>query len=164
MADHVLAHGLPVATLRPLAAAAGTSDRMLIYRYGSKEALVARLAEILADRLTVLLDAAPAPATDVPEAFAANMAARLTHAAVAPYRAVWLELVAIAARGNPAAEAAVARILTHFAGWINQHLPPGTPFPDATAARILAMIEGAVILSTAGAKGQTLILHAFNTP
>jgi AcrR family transcriptional regulator len=43
--DYVLAHGLVGLSLRPLAAALGTSDRMLIYHFGSKERLV---GEVLA--------------------------------------------------------------------------------------------------------------------
>ena len=38
--DHVLEHGLIGLTLRPLAAAIGTSDRMLIYHFHSRDALV----------------------------------------------------------------------------------------------------------------------------
>jgi AcrR family transcriptional regulator len=38
--DHVLAHGLIGLSLRPVAAAVGTSDRMLIYHFGSRDALV----------------------------------------------------------------------------------------------------------------------------
>ena len=43
--DHVLRTGLVGLSLRPLAAALGTSDRMLIYHFGSKERLV---GEVLA--------------------------------------------------------------------------------------------------------------------
>ena len=43
LAGHVLAHGLGEASLRPLAKAAGTSDRMLLYHFGTKEALIADL-------------------------------------------------------------------------------------------------------------------------
>jgi AcrR family transcriptional regulator len=161
MADHVLLHGLPTATLRPLAAAAGTSDRMLIYRYGSKEALVARLLAILAHRLTAMLEAAPTPAFDTAEELMAMMAAQLTDPAIAPYRAVWLELVAIAARGNPAAKVAAGQIIDHFAGWLEARLPQGTLEPAATAARMLATIEGAVVLSTGGETGLMLIQQAF---
>ncbi|QMU70083.1 TetR/AcrR family transcriptional regulator [Streptacidiphilus sp. P02-A3a] len=39
--DYVLAHGLAGLSLRPLAAALGTSPRMLLYDFGSKEELVA---------------------------------------------------------------------------------------------------------------------------
>ncbi|SHE56912.1 TetR/AcrR family transcriptional regulator [Streptoalloteichus hindustanus] len=41
--DHVLAHGLAGLSLRPLAAALGTSTRMLLYDFGSKEQLVTEL-------------------------------------------------------------------------------------------------------------------------
>ena len=43
--DYVVANGLASLSLRPLAEAIGTSARMLIYHFGSKEALI---AEILA--------------------------------------------------------------------------------------------------------------------
>jgi AcrR family transcriptional regulator len=163
MADHVLVHGLSVATLRPLAAAAGTSDRMLIYHYGSKDALMARLLDILADRLTALLEAAPTPAFETTEDLMVMMAAMLTNPQIAPYRAVWLELVATAARGNPAAEAAAGQILAHFAAWLAQRMPTGTENPAPTAARVLATIEGAVVLSTGGETGRMLIQQAFHT-
>src|SRR4051794_41529852 len=38
--EHVLQHGLIGLSLRPVAAAVGTSDRMLIYHFGSRDALV----------------------------------------------------------------------------------------------------------------------------
>lgn len=38
--DYVLDHGLIGFSLRPLAAAIGTSDRMLIYHFGSRDSLV----------------------------------------------------------------------------------------------------------------------------
>jgi AcrR family transcriptional regulator len=60
--DHVLGHGLIGLTLRPLAAAVGTSDRMLIYHFESRDrlvsAVVARTSERAAARLAEL---APTP-------------------------------------------------------------------------------------------------------
>ena len=41
--DYVLEHGIAGLSLRPLAAALGTSDRMLLYHFGSKDALVAEV-------------------------------------------------------------------------------------------------------------------------
>lgn len=48
--DHVLTHGLIGVTLRPVAAAIGTSDRMLIYHFGSRDALVSAVVERIGDR------------------------------------------------------------------------------------------------------------------
>jgi AcrR family transcriptional regulator len=41
VADYLLQHGLANLSLRPLAAATGTSARMLVYHFGSKERLIA---------------------------------------------------------------------------------------------------------------------------
>ena len=41
VADYLLEHGLANLSLRPLAAATGTSARMLVYHFGSKERLIA---------------------------------------------------------------------------------------------------------------------------
>jgi len=49
VADYLLEHGLANLSLRPLAAATGTSARMLVYHFGSKERLIAEaMAEIRA--------------------------------------------------------------------------------------------------------------------
>jgi AcrR family transcriptional regulator len=48
--DHVLEHGLIGLTLRPVAAAIGTSDRMLLYHFGSRDELVAAVVTRTEDR------------------------------------------------------------------------------------------------------------------
>lgn len=48
--DFVLEHGLIGLSLRPLAAAVGTSDRMLLYHFGSKDDLVAAVLRESNDR------------------------------------------------------------------------------------------------------------------
>jgi AcrR family transcriptional regulator len=48
---YLLEHGLADLSLRPLAAAAGTSARLLIYHFGSKERLLAEVLEALQSRL-----------------------------------------------------------------------------------------------------------------
>jgi AcrR family transcriptional regulator len=53
--DYVLAHGLVDLSLRPLAAAVGSSPRVLLYLFGSKDGLVqAVLDRARADELAVL--------------------------------------------------------------------------------------------------------------
>lgn len=61
--DHVLEHGLIGLTLRPLAAAIGTSDRMLIYHFGSRDALIAEVVARIGDIGTALLAQTPGAPT-----------------------------------------------------------------------------------------------------
>jgi AcrR family transcriptional regulator len=58
--DHVLGHGLIGLTLRPVAAAIGTSDRMLIYHFESRDALVSAVVAEATERAIAAVDALPA--------------------------------------------------------------------------------------------------------
>jgi AcrR family transcriptional regulator len=57
--DYALEHGLVGLSLRPLAAALGTSDRMLLYHLGSKDELLAAIIAESSDRLVAELRALP---------------------------------------------------------------------------------------------------------
>ncbi|MBR7744856.1 TetR/AcrR family transcriptional regulator [Phycicoccus sp. BSK3Z-2] len=61
--DHALDHGLVGLSLRPLAEALGTSDRMLLYHLGSKDALVAEVVRCATARALERLRALPASAS-----------------------------------------------------------------------------------------------------
>ena len=62
--DYALEHGVIGLSLRPLAAAIGTSDRMLVYHFGSRDALIAEILERSTTRSVDLLAKLP-PAPDV---------------------------------------------------------------------------------------------------
>ncbi|MFJ8623409.1 TetR/AcrR family transcriptional regulator [Kitasatospora sp. NPDC093550] len=64
--DHVLAHGLAALNLRPLAAALGTSPRMLLYDFGSKQELVAAVLAEARRRGAARLAGCPPRATGTP--------------------------------------------------------------------------------------------------
>jgi AcrR family transcriptional regulator len=58
--DYVLEHGLIGLSLRPLAAAIGTSDRMLLYHFEGKDDLIASVISASTDRSVDLLRQHPA--------------------------------------------------------------------------------------------------------
>lgn len=61
--DFVLEHGLIGLSLRPLAAEVGTSDRMLLYHFGTKDDLVAAVLRESNDRSIADVRALPAGAS-----------------------------------------------------------------------------------------------------
>jgi AcrR family transcriptional regulator len=65
--DYVLVHGLVGLSLRPLAAALGTSDRMLVYHFGSKERLVGAVLDRAQQRLATSVALTGPPPSDLPE-------------------------------------------------------------------------------------------------
>lgn len=147
MAAHVLRDGLNTASLRPLAAAAGTSDRMLIYHFGSKDALIAALLEHLAQQLAAGLDALLPPEPFESEAELIRTVITIMRSEqVAPYTRVWLDIVSGAAQGQSAHAASGQRIIDIYIDWIAPRHPGGR---DA-APSALAVIEGIVVLDAVG--------------
>jgi len=62
--DYVLEHGLIGLSLRPLAAALGTSDRMVLYHFGTKDELVAAVLRASNERSTAYVNDLP-PSADL---------------------------------------------------------------------------------------------------
>lgn len=151
MAAHVLENGLTGASLRPLAKAAGTSDRMLIYHFGSKEGLVAALLTHLAAMFTATLDGAlpPGRAAGRPECLT-EIAGLMDRPEASAFAPVWLDIVSGAARGAPGYRETAGDIVEGFLAWIAARLPENDPDPGAGAALILTLVEGALVMGAAG--------------
>jgi AcrR family transcriptional regulator len=100
--DHVLAHGLSDLSLRELAAAIGTSHRMLIYHFGSKEGLIVAVIQTVEaaqrdafDQLATE-DLAPADALR-------SMWERFTDPSLGPHERLFFEIYGQALQGRPGA-------------------------------------------------------------
>lgn len=151
LAGHVLEHGLSDVSLRPLASAAGTSDRMLIYHFGNKDALVAALLEYLSGIYASALDTAfPAGAAASRRALAETVLAVTGQPAFAPFLRLWWDIVAGCAEGREDYLASAGAMVEVLLRWIEDHLPAGDPNPQGGAREVLAVIEGAMMLRAIG--------------
>jgi AcrR family transcriptional regulator len=144
---HLLAHGLDRSSLRDLAAAAGTSDRMLLYYFRDKAdlmaAALARLAAILRDRL----EASRAPEPLGEPALRTRLIAMILSEEAWPFLQVWLEIVARGARGDPTYRAAGKAIAEGFVDWIAlQSDAPSATARTEVARRILPLLDGLILL------------------
>lgn len=149
IADHLLTAGLAGASLRPLARAAGTSDRMLLYYFADKDELLGLALERIALRLADLLDAAIPAGARLPEpALRAAVWAGMRAPAMAPYMRVWLELAAASARGEEPHRGIAGRIADLFHAWLADRLDASEPAP--AAARLFARLEGALLIDLLG--------------
>ena len=151
LAAHVLEHGLADASLRPLARAAGTSDRMLIYHFGSKEGLVADLLDHLAAMFSAALDQAFPPERAASRADCiAQVLAVTQQGAFQPFMRVWWDIVSGCAGGNAAYLEAGGAIMDRLLQWVVDHLPADDPDPQVGARMVLTYIEGAQMLAAVG--------------
>jgi AcrR family transcriptional regulator len=152
MADHVLAHGVGMASLRPLAAAAGTSDRMLLYYFPDKDAILAAVFGRIAGRFVDLLAVAALPAAPCPAAELRPALWRLVRApAFRPFIRVYLELCVAAARGEQPHATIAGQLAQGFLGWVGSRLEVQDEVERLPqAALIVAAVDGLWLLDAVG--------------
>lgn len=150
LADHVLAEGLQGASLRPLAAAAGTSDRMLLHYFVDKEALLTATLTLVTQRLIALLEHARAEPLPL-QSLLPQLAATLKDERIQPYMRLWLELVTFAARGKEPFREIAQHICSTFVTWIAAALKVEREEDrKPLAALTLAIVEGLVVFDALG--------------
>jgi AcrR family transcriptional regulator len=151
LTDHVLSNGLGGASLRPLAAGVGTSDRMLLYYFPDKPALITAVLEEVAGRLQAMLDLQRLQVPVVPRVLEARMLPLVLDPAVWPYMQLWLEMAALGARGDETCVRVGGTIARGFLEWLGSQLAVDVGAErEAAAVRLLATIEGAVLLKSLG--------------
>ncbi|GLW08912.1 TetR family transcriptional regulator [Microtetraspora sp. NBRC 13810] len=107
--DYVLEHGLIGLSLRPLAAALNTSDRMLIYHFGSKEGLVGEALALAQQRLATSI-APPGPEVDTVAALVRYLWSALGDVSGAQATRLYLDLSVLATQDPARWRAAVERL------------------------------------------------------
>jgi AcrR family transcriptional regulator len=151
LADHVLAHGLSASSLRPLAKAAGTSDRMLLYYFPDKDALIAAVLEVVAARMVALLDGRRAAGPLPYEVLKRQLLTIVFADDLWPYMRLWLEMASLAALGDPVFRMVGEQLGRGFLAWGYAQLESAD---DATreieAAHLLVAIEGTLLLRSVG--------------
>ena len=152
MADHLLCEGLNAATLRPLAAAAGTSDRMLLYYFADKEEILSATLRRVAERMLVQLD--KAIPVGKPRSFRIllkEVGTVMALPSIKPFMNLWLDLASGAARGLQPQHRVAGEIADGFLSWVTSRLKAEARGDQATpAALFMACIEGMYLLEVAG--------------
>lgn len=152
MADYVLSEGLGAATLRPLAAAAGTSDRMLLYYFADKDELLAATLGRIAERMVARLDSEiPIEPRRPFPVLLEQVWAAIGSEGLQPFMHVWLDLAAGAARNLQPHRHIAGNIADGFLAWVAARLQPaGDGAPPRLAPLFLASIEGVFLLKAIG--------------
>ncbi len=157
-----MAGGIADLSLRELAAAIGTSHRMLLYHFGSREGLLAAvtLAVEEAERIT-LRDAGAISADD-----ARRFWARYSDPALWPQERLFFELYVHALRGRPGTEGFLEHVVTGWLEPLTAAIAQGgtDPVIAPAAARLsMAVTRGLLLdlLATRDTRGVTEAFELF---
>lgn len=140
--EYALRRGVADLSLRPLAAALGTSDRMLVYHFGSKRSLIDQVLDRASSRLAaIVLDEMAARGTAAERL--QNLWERLASPDAERYLRLWFEVQGLALMGRAPYDESAPRLLR---AWVELSasilIDVGVP---ATEARRIATVEVAAI-------------------
>lgn len=145
---HLGETGLAQTTLRELAAAAGVSDRMLLYYFPDKNAVLSAVMERMANDLgATLATALPADLALKPADLIVRAARLTTGDSMRGFMRLWVQIVAAAARNEVPYTNMARAVMSGFQLWIESRLPP--EFQNGslgTATAILALIDGLALI------------------
>ncbi len=151
LAAHVLQHGLGGASLRPLAKAAGTSDRMLIYHFGNKETLISDLLGYIAGIYASALETAMgSDRAKTRQECVARILSQGRQPMMQAFLVLWWEIVAGSARGLSGYKEAAEQMMTKQLAWLETQMPEDDPDPAGGARYLMTVIEGTLMLGTVG--------------
>ena len=150
------ARGIGHRSLRELAADAGTSHRMLLHHFGSREGLLVAVVEEVERRQA---EFATTLAGSPPEALLAAMWAHLSEPTLRPFERLFFESYARGANG----EAPVDRLLPAVVdAWLRTDGPAPAPDPALTRLGLAVGLDLLVDLAATGAEVETTAaLHRF---
>ena len=158
---HALDTGIADLSLRQLAAAIGTSHRMLIYHFGSREGLLVAVTQAVEEQQRAALLESGATPQDARESWE-----RLSAPALWPQERLFFELYAYALRGRPGTEGFLDGIVESWVAPVAAALvKAGADEPTARAdARLgVAVVRGLLLdlLATGDRAGVTEAYERF---
>ncbi len=144
----VLAQGLGAFALRGLASQLGTSGRMLLYYFGSKDALVRETLHRINTGLQSRLSGVDAMPPVTPGKLVTFLLEQSEKPDMAPVMRLWTEVVSAGARGEAPYDQLASFVVENWIGWLDSRLLPAWR-GNGTAETILALMDGMILLETA---------------
>jgi AcrR family transcriptional regulator len=146
--EHVSRHGVGEISLRQLAGALGTSHRMLLYHFGSREALLIEVIRSVEEQQRAALAQILEEEADEPPAeIMRRMWARVADPALWPNERLFFEVYAQALQGSPHALPLLDGIVDAWVEPLAALVAPGRPEAEARAeARLgVAVVRGLLL-------------------
>jgi AcrR family transcriptional regulator len=145
--EHVSQHGVGEISLRGLAAALGTSHRMLIYHFGSREALLIEVIQTVEEQQRMALAEILKDADEPPAEIMRRMWARVADPALWPNERLFFEVYAQALQGSPHALPLLDGIVDAWVEPLAALVAPDRPREEARAeARLgVAVVRGLLL-------------------
>jgi AcrR family transcriptional regulator len=147
VAHYLMQEGFLNTGLRTLARVAQTSDRMLIYYFESKEALIGEALQSLAEGLVSQLDCIVGTHERSGAALLQELLSASHEEGFKPILQLWFEIVGLAMRGQEPYAEITRGIANHWLDWTRSRL---YEVDKANALSLFGQLEGLLMLHLIG--------------
>jgi AcrR family transcriptional regulator len=150
--DYVATHGITDRSLRQIATAIGTSHRMLVYHFGSKDGLLIEVVRAVEAEQRAALEALDADASLDASEQASRLAKRLTDPRLRRNERLFFELYAQALQGRGPAAELLPELVHSWLGPLRAvSVRLGVPEADADAhGRLMLAVARGLLLDLVG--------------
>ena len=146
----MLIHGISSCSLKKMAEAASTSDRMLMHYFKDKDEIVLLALKRISQDMFQLLDHGPKHEFAFEE-FVPFLIQSIKNTQYKPYFDIWFELVHLASNGKEPYRAISEEIGKTYWHWIlSSSKPAANEDKERMASLLFAFIEGCVLLCKMG--------------
>jgi AcrR family transcriptional regulator len=147
LTDIALADGLSQLVLRRAAKRLATSDRMLIYYFGTKSAIVYAVLTCISERQSAMLAARSSGRPRSPQRLLDKAWSIVSDPKFVPFMRVWAEVISRGSRGEEPYETLGGQMISSWLSWLETRL--AMPVGNARsrhAAAIVTILLGATLL------------------
>jgi AcrR family transcriptional regulator len=142
---YLLDRGLVGLSLRPLAKALGTSDRMLLYYFSSRDEIVEEALNRIGARIQALFESVLPEIGVSPSQAVEAVIREMADPSTRSHLQLWVEIVALAARGDPACVQTTVSVTSHWSDTL-QKMFAGQDDAAKSAAAVIGIVDGLVVL------------------
>lgn len=150
--DHVLHHGVATLSLRPLAAALGTSDRMLLYYFHTRDELLLAVLDAVGTQLQIGFETALGSDPLPPAALLRQAWSALQSPVAEPHLRLYVEVSGLAARGREPFRTVAAAVAQRWLAWVSARVEVPESERPAAAAGVLTVLDGLLLARFAGSE------------
>lgn len=143
VAAHLIQEGFSNSGLRALAKSVGISDRMVMYYFDTKDALIAEAITAIGDNLADAMEQSLPPGTSSTGQVLTALLGTEQTAEVQAILRLWFEIVGLAIRGDEPYRSTAALLLTRTEERIKQRLRTDQKH---RAREVLARLEGELMI------------------
>lgn len=148
--DYVCENGLAQLSLRPLAAALETSDRMLVYHFKTRDLLISALLQLANSQMQEMFQSAFSTDSVTSQQVLASVRSLAQSPSAQPLLKLFVQIVGLSAQGKDPYLSSSRYLFANWHAWLSKKLSVPDEQRQIIASALLVIIDGFLVQTIIG--------------